>query len=355
MRKYAGFIIKLGLIFLIFVYLFSRSIGNDSFRQFLAVQKDWNLIFFGFLASLTAVFITFVRWKWLNGALGVKLSIRETFRLGFIGYVFNFLPMGIVGGDLVKGILLAKQNPEHKAACAVSVIMDRVIGLYVMFLIGLVAVWMTGFYRNDQKEAVFAAHAILWLTIVSTAGLAVLLAPGSSHDWRGRFFRRIPLVGKLLGRLYAATSLYQNRKGVLILSSWATLGVHFLFTASLWLIALGLWGRAPSIGDHLVIYPIANIGSMIPLSAGPMEFFLDQLYPLFPISGGEPYQVGCGMIVGIAYRLITLLIAAIGGIYYLVGRSEIGAALNEINENKETARRDSGGKRSVSPQRNEKA
>ncbi len=334
MKRYATFLIKSGLILLIFSLLFYRSCRNGTLEAFLDQEKDWRFILLGFLASFVAVIITFIRWSWLNQALGIRLSMRETFRLSFIGYLFNFLPMGIVGGDLVKGVLLAKKNPDLKPACAVSVIMDRVIGLYIMFLIGIVAVYLSGFYRNDQKEAVFATGAILWLTILFTAGLIFLLIPDSGKNRRGRFFQKIPVAGKLLGQLYAATSLYQNKKGVILVSSLATVLVHFLFAVSIWLTALGLWGIAPSLGDHLVIYPIANTGSIIPLSAGPLEIFLDALYPLFTIPGAEPLLHGYGMMVGVAYRMMTILIAAIGGIYYLAGRGEITKAINEIKEEK---------------------
>ena len=332
MKKIAVELLKWGLVILIFVYLFSRSLGTSSLREFCSAEKNWLFITLGFLCSLLPVLITFIRWGWLNTALGVRLSTGETIRLGFIGFVFNFLPMGIVGGDLVKGILLTRKNPTLKAECAASVIVDRVIGLYAMFLVGLGGILFTGFYRNTQSEAVVATQAIYWLSGISTVGMLFLLWPSSGRDGRGRLFRKIPLVGGLLGKVYDACAIYQGKPGVMAISLSATFAVHFLFSLSLWFLSLGLWEHAPSPTNHLVIYPVSNIGSMIPLSAGPMEFFLDQLYPLFPCVGGDPYQLGHGMLVGISYRIATVVIAGIGGIYYLLNRGEIGVALAQAKE-----------------------
>lgn len=337
MKKYASFALKWVAVLLIFAFLFYRASQGDMVEKLVDREKSWSLLTLGFVLGLIATIITMIRWNWLTRALGVPLSGKEAIRLGFIGYVFNFSPAGIVGGDLVKGVLLARQSPDYKAACAVSVIVDRVVGLYAMFLIGLAAVGISGFWKETAPAAIFGSRAIFWLTVVSTAGIAILLIPESSNGRRGRFLRKIPLIGKICGKLYEATALYRNKKKTLLASLLVTFIVHFLFALSLWAFAKGLFQFAPSPGDHLILYPIANIGSMVPLSAGPLEYFLDELYPLFPIPGFESYGPGFGMMVGVAYRLATIVIALLGGVYYLTSRSEISRALAEIQED-ETAK-----------------
>ena len=368
MKKIALFALKTLPVVLIFLWLFYRAASGEDFERLLTRQKDWGMLLAAFGLALVATVLTMIRWQWLVRALGVELSLREALRLGFIGFVLNLSPMGIVGGDLVKGVLLAKKSPQYKAACAVSVIADRVIGLYVMFLIGLAAVFGSGFYRNPAPAAVFGSRAMIALTAVSTAGVLFLLypshgsfsadpakplpfsegkrgkrwnkskgsskIPASPSGFRQRLIRKIPLLGGVFEKLFVATTLYRSRTGTLAASFLVTFAVHALFALSLWSIAIGLFSFAPSPCDHLVIYPIANCGSMIPLSAGPLEYFLDELYPLFEIIGHAPCEKGYGLMVGVAYRLITILIAALGGVYCLTARSEISAALNEINEEK---------------------
>ena len=320
MKSFLISVFKWGAMILLFAFLFSRAAANGALRGFLGVQKDWRFLFLGFAAVFGAVLITFFRWRLLNNALGIPQTAASALRLGFIGYLFNFLPVGIVGGDVVKGIMLARRYPESKAACAASIVMDRVLGLYVMFLFGLGAAWATGFWQSTQPQARFAYHALLWLTAILTAGLLLLFFPSSGKDRRRRFFAAVPGAGSVLLRLYDAAARYRGQKSVLLRAGLETLAVHALLGTGIFFTALGLWGRAPSMADHFVIYPIANTGSMIPLSAGPFEFFLDQLYPLFPCAGGESYPLGAGLLVGVAYRFLTLAIAAIGGICFLVTR-----------------------------------
>lgn len=325
MKPFLLALLKWGLTLLIFAFLFYRAASNGALRGFLEVQKDWSLLLLGFAALFGAVVLTFLRWKVLAESLGVTLSVSGALRLGFIGYLFNFLPMGIVGGDVVKGVLLARENPRAKTACAVSVVMDRVIGLYVMFLIGLAAVTAAGLWHEPQKEARLACQAILWLTLLSTLFLAFVLLPPFAG--RGGFLRAVPGIGRLLFSLYDAAAQYRGRPAVFFGTMLMTAGVHVLQALGIWFFACGLWGRAPSALSHLAIYPLANLGAMIPLSAGPLEFFLDQLYPLFSCTDGSFYVHGDGLMVGAAYRLATLAVAAVGGVWFLVSRPQIREAL----------------------------
>ena len=57
-----------------------------------------------------AVLLTMVRWYFLVRTLNVPLTWRDAFRLGFLGYLFNFISPGSVGGDLFKVVYLAKQT-----------------------------------------------------------------------------------------------------------------------------------------------------------------------------------------------------------------------------------------------------
>lgn len=332
MKKIAIFFLKLALILLIFAWLFYRASRDNAWERISQCHPNGWLILTAFLLALSGTLITFVRWGWLVRALGVPISLRQTLRLGAIGYVFNLSPMGIVGGDLVKGILLANQSPGAKAACAVSVIVDRVIGLYAMFITGIFGIAMTGFWRETAPVAVFSTRLVLGLFALSSAGLIFLLIPESRRKGRRRLLRAIPLAGPLFEKLYAASNAYSRHWGVLTGSLLATFAVHGLFTLSLWAYARGLYGYAPTCLEHLVIYPTANCGTIIPLSAGPLEYYLDLLYPLFPVAGQETAGAGYGSMIGIISRIGMIINAAIGGVFCLMSRSEIGAALEQIRE-----------------------
>jgi len=334
MRKTGLFLLKTLLVVLIFVWLFYRAAQNRSLAELLAQPKNVWFLILGVLFNLAATVLTMIRWQWLVKALGIPLSVGEALKIGFIGFVFNFSPMGILGGDLVKGYLLTRKNADYLSRSAASVIIDRVIGLYAMFLLGFVMIFLTGFIMNPHPVAKFSSVAVISLTICTTVFLLFVMIPESDNSWRRRFCRKIPFVGNLFEKLASAILEYQHNKRIFGFSLLVTFGVHLLFSLSLWSIAMGLFRQAPSFIDHTVLYSVSNIGSMIPLSAGPMEYFLDTLYPLFTVPGNENYPLGFGMIVGIGFRFAALFVAGIGMLYYLMYRSDVHSAIQSMKNGK---------------------
>lgn len=324
-------LVKLLAIVGIFAFLIERAVREDAFTEFLKRDKNWWFLFIAFLFSMTGTVLTLIRWRWLVRALGVKLSLHEALQIGFIGLLFNLSPMGIVGGDVVKTCILGRKYPGTMMKSAASVIVDRVIGLYVMFLIGMLMVFVTGFFYKTQYEARFAVTAVVSLTVAATICILVLMLPDSSRGMRHRIIRGMPLVGELLDRLTIALQSYRGQKMVLVRSCLITFCVHASFSVSLFFIAQGLFDYSPSCLEHFVLYPVANTGSIIPLSAGPLEYFLDTLYPLFSIPGHDAYRAGFGMMTGIVFRLAGILVTGFGMIYYLGSRSEISAALKSMD------------------------
>jgi hypothetical protein len=59
-----------------------------------------------------------------------------------------------------------------------------------------------------------------------------------------------------------------------------------------------------------MLHNVTNLTSMIPLAAGPYELVLEQLYKLYDMN------VGSGLIVSLSFRLVTILVALAGMIYY---------------------------------------
>ena len=80
--------------------------------------------------------------------------------------------------------------------------------------------------------------------------------------------------------------------------------------------------------------PVSNVAGVLPLPAGPFEAVLDLLYTVVPVQG-TPVTPGQGLVVALAYRIITLLIAAFGIPYYLGNRREMAEVMHEAEETEE--------------------
>ena len=322
-------VVKLSLIAALFYAMFTRALKGSAFSELQIDGYGVALLALGLLLNFVATTITIVRWRTLVQALDAPLSLVDALRYGFLGFAFNLSPLGVVGGDATKIVLVAKKTSISADAAAASVIIDRFIGLYAMFALGLCVAFASGFHANPEPLARFTAQGLVALTLVSTIFLLFVVTPQSRFRRREKIAGAVPLIGVLLQKATAATLLYRNRKTTLLAAFVVTLVVHACFATSLYCLAAGLYKSVPSLVDHVVLYCSANVGSTIPLSAGPFEYFLDELYPLFNANANREFSSGYGATVGVAFRLCAVCVAALGVVCYIASRPRKRPAANK--------------------------
>lgn len=308
----------------------TRGDGNsNAFANLLTQPKNWSFFVAAWAVGTVAVVLTFVRWWYLVRAIDIPCRLRDALRIGFWGYLFNLAPLGIVGGDMVKAMMLAHEQTRHRGKSVASVLVDRVTGLYLLFALASVAIFATGFWSIPTPEIHFICQATIILTVVGTLGIAVIFVPAVLDGTLVRVLSRLPQIGHALGGLFDAVRMYRDKPKVLIVSSMMSVGVHCLFAASIYLIARGLMVDQISLGSHLVIVPLSNATGVLPLLAGPFEFVLEFLYTHVPLPAGAAVAVGQGLVIALCYRLITVLIAAAGAPYYFGNRAEVRDAMHD--------------------------
>ena len=82
--------------------------------------------------------------------------------------------------------------------------------------------------------------------------------------------------------------------------------------------------------------PLGSALGVIPLAIGPLEIAVDFFYAHVPSATGVPIAAGQGLVVALAYRIITVLIAGLGAFYYFLNRREMEEVIQEA-EQEETA------------------
>lgn len=313
-------------------YLFRQAWRDDSFTILYSQPKHWGLLVGALAAALLSLTVCILRWRMLVVALNIPFSTRDAFRLGMLGYLFNFFTLGIVGGDVLKAIMIARDKPGRRLEAVASVLIDRAIGLYALFVLASLAMlnidWNALEVRNPEQLA--AVRRICDVTnvaaIVGGVLIVVLLIPQITHSKAVHALTRLPGIGPFVTKALLALQLYQQRRVLLLATLLMSLGVHLLSSLSVFLVACGLPGDDPTLGTHLVIVPIAMVASAIPLPGGlgAVEYALDFLYRgVATVNIGERQ----GFIIALAYRVITMIIASIGLAYYLSGRREVRAML----------------------------
>ncbi len=334
MKKLLITLLKVGISAGIIAYLvyeaagMKNEAGENIFDQLLAQPKHWGLLAIALVCCFSAVTLTMIRWWCLVRALDVPLPLREAIRVGFLGYLVNLAPLGIVGGDMLKGWMLAKDRRGHRVKVFASVVIDRLIGLYMLFVVAVVAIVLTEFWKLSPA-ILHVCQATYVLTGIGAIGIGILIIPGFTEGRGTRALARLPRVGPAIESLIDAVRMYRRKPVVLTVSAAMSAGVHCLFATGVFLIAWGLFDdNALSLKYHFVVSPLAASTGVIPVVAGPFELVLDLLYVHVPEEGVE-ITAGMGLVVALGYRLICVLIAMVGVCYYLGSRREVAELMRQ--------------------------
>jgi glycosyltransferase 2 family protein len=340
MKKLLITLLKILLSLSIVAYLVWKTMQNkanaNAFQNLWNGPKDWSWFGTAFLCYSSAVLITFVRWWFLARAVDIPVRLRDSIRISFWGYLFNLAPLGIVGGDIGKTVMLGIEHPTFRARGLASVLADRVIGLYILFVVVTVAILLTGFWRIEQPMIpllkISFSNVVFLLTGISTVGLAAVMGPDMTQGRLINAVGRIPRVGPSLKSVVEAIRLYNTKPVTLFVSCLMSVGVHCLIALACYMIARGLPGKYLDLSDNLVIVPMSNVTGVIPLPMGPFEYVLDVLYKAVADHNHIVIAAGQGFVVALAYRAVTVMVLLLGIPYYFGNRSEIVEVIHEAEE-----------------------
>jgi uncharacterized protein (TIRG00374 family) len=292
-----------------------------TFTRLATEPKDWTLLFFAWTCFVAALVLGWMRWRALARVLGIEMRPRDAARLGFFGYLLDFLALGTMGGDLGRGVLLGREHDRHWAEALASVAADRLVGLWALSLAAAVGVAFAH-STTDSPELARIARAVFAVAASTSLELGLLLMPRVREGILETLLHGVPRLGQSAARMLDALRPYRERSGVLLGIGVLSLGVPILNVAGFFLVARGLPLDAPSLLEHFVIVPPAMIAGAIPLpmeALGVFEYVLNFLYAQSSPAEGA---AGAGLLVALTYRALTILTIVAGAPLYAWARAE---------------------------------
>ena len=284
--------------------------------------KQWGFGALAFVLLLCTVLLSFLRWRLLVRALDLPFRVRDALRLGFLGYFCNFIGTGGFGGDLFKAVFIARGQPGRQPEAVATVLADRVVGLYGLLVVGAAAALYQSRIAGRAMMQLLGVSLEIWLMgAVGVGGifLMLMLTPGFSRIQLSRQITQAPWIGPVAHRLLTAIRMFRERRGVIVAVMGMSIAIHIMAATSFYLLARCLYPKPPGVIEHMVAVPLATIVNAIsvftPGGFGAMEFALDELYRA-TASDGE----AAGVLVALAYRICTIGIALIGGLFYALDR-----------------------------------
>jgi uncharacterized membrane protein YbhN (UPF0104 family) len=178
-------------------------------------------------------------------------------------------------------------------------------------------------------------------TAAGLLGLCAMLHPMVPRSrWLNRLVR-LPKIGGAFGSVINAILLYQNQRRVLFISVAVSIVGHFGMLSSFYFCAQALQAdnAAPGYWAHLLLIPGAELAAValpLPGGVGVLEGAVQFCYGIANEASGlavDPKAAAAaGFATAVAYRVITIVIAAIGAGYYLTARRKISESLHDASD-----------------------
>jgi uncharacterized protein (TIRG00374 family) len=290
-------------------------------QEALTVLSDADLLLLGAALGLTVIAmvgLTALRWRQLIAAQGMSASLGALAIDYMVGYAFNMILPGSVGGDVYRVIRLGDRTKNRSGALA-SVVTERLLGLVGLLPVGTVGLALTEVRLVGQGQFVLALSALsvilLTLPLWAHPRVVRLLRPVYSRLFRHPLARRFSLQARAV-RLYGAFSTYTRRALTLVLPLVATVVARLMWTAAAYLTGRAI-GMRLSYPTYMAVLSITELVRMLPISLGGVGVregaFVVLLAP-FGVSSGRAF-----MLSFLFYLMLTALGVAGGVIYAVLG------------------------------------
>jgi uncharacterized membrane protein YbhN (UPF0104 family) len=281
------------------------------------------------LATFTVaqVVIAF-RWWLLLRSQGVHIAVRTAVGLFFLGLFYNNVMPGSVGGDLLKAWYITKHT-EKRLAGALSVVVDRVIGLVGLVVMAAVAYLLFSHgslgsstqAQPGRGESWLGRYGslVVWIALGTLLALAIVLAQpyGRARIW-GAIRRACHRGIGLLAGVKDALALYCSKPLTLFWATVLTFIGQSIVIVAFWLLGRNL-GITAGLTQYFVIFPVIWVVGAIPISVAGLGVVEGGTVFLFARLAGAPGERSFVLALALCQRFIWVLASLPGAAVHLLG------------------------------------
>ncbi|HXV80680.1 MAG TPA: lysylphosphatidylglycerol synthase transmembrane domain-containing protein [Candidatus Binatia bacterium] len=284
------------------------------FEQFLSTLAGANL---GYVAAALVVYlatqlVSALRWAILARPLGFATRYKNFSLYYLIGMFFNLFAPSTVGGDVTRVYYLATDEEKDRGKgwatstvpAAVSVFMDRAVGMAALIWLGAIGLALFPYYAVPSP--IRALAFAISLALVAGGLLAPVLGRIFPEDGH-------PIVVKL--RL--AMRAYHARWGVIPQAILVSFAIHLIQAWMHLLMGKALQINLP-FSFCIILYPLVGTFAALPISLNGIGLR----------EGGSLFLLGLigisaekGVAFGLLLFLIVVVDSLIGGLLFLLKRN----------------------------------
>lgn len=273
-----------------------------------------SLVFMGM-----TILLGLLRWRMVLRVQGLDLSLVRTTEISLVAHFFNSFLLGSTGGDLLKAYYAARETHHKKTEAVMTVLVDRLLGLFVMLLFACVMMLPNLALLTQHRTLA----ALAWLVFLMMAGCGTVIALSlwggvsrtlpQAREW----LRRMP-KGELLERALKACRHFGRDKAFLLRAVAVSMVLNVFCVLQIMVLAWGLGLRIPPLA-LFVIVPVIVCISALPITPSGLGV-RENLYVLMlavPEINVDPTRALSISLLAYAGSLFWSLI---GGIVYLTRR-----------------------------------
>jgi len=289
--KYVSYILRFAVAGLVLYLIFRKDYGESFEGVKNALENNpWTAAAsLGLFILSTLIFVA--RWYMLLRVQGIRIGYWPAVRLHFLGLFYSNCMPSSVGGDFLRAWYVTKHT-DKKLEAALSVFVDRAVGLSGIFIMAFFAYWFipSGQRGGDMSNIAFGSSfseaAQYWWLLLAIAATAAVIMTAFILTRRGRklfgltwhFVRARGL--KLIEESRVAIKIYYNKKLALVVALLLTFACQAVAIAAVWIIGVKI-GITAGIRYYFIFFPISWILGLVPISvggAGITEWFIKEMF-----------------------------------------------------------------------------
>jgi uncharacterized protein (TIRG00374 family) len=262
--KKIAILISKALLSAIIVFLVLRKV-NGVQVAFRVRSAGWFFPGAALICSFALLFLAARRWQVLSGGL---LSYVQALKYTLIGLFYGAILPGAISGDLAKGASIAVKSKEARVAeLPLSIVVDRVIGLYSLLMFFVVSCAILALDARPlnlglERLGIYGLIAGASVLLLVACGVGILGKVLGKHEIGRRPSNRI---NALLCRAFDALQLYRHQPRLLLSAMGYSIVIHCAGIMSFYLLIRALYVDC-RVAEVVIFYSMVGVLVSLPVT-----------------------------------------------------------------------------------------
>lgn len=268
-----------------------------------------------------------VRWRLALKVQGLDLRWGRAVEISLVAHFFNSVLLGSNGGDVMKAWYAARETHHKKTEAVLTVVVDRLIGLWAMLLFACAMMVLNLRLMLDNSWLRLLAIVIFAMMVAGSVVLSMAFWGGISKRWSGAraWLRRLPR-GAWLENILDSCRLFGRAPFFVTRSLGVSMLLNAACVAQFIVISQGM-GLSISPALMFVAVPVVICISALPVTPNGLGLRENLFVQMLAVIGVDPTSALSLSLLAYAGSLFWSLV---GGMVYLVLKDRHHLAEREL-------------------------